>query len=718
MAIGTSNAYSGPYLGNGSTTAFPFTFSVLTGDQVSVQVDGADVPSSEYSVSLSGPAPSIGTVTFGTAPASGATIFAYLDPEFSQDIEFADGAAWLAKPVNDGYDQSALRDQALKRDVRRSLLLPIGDSGQTLPSADNRKGKYLAFDAAGNPITSSGTGNDPDFRADAAEPTGATLVGANDGANGSIFTNVQGFINASLPVATRTALAAVPASTGRVIFLYEAGREGWFKCFPGSPPVADLWQGIYVVSNTAGYYWARIWDQRIARPEWFGVTANDNTAAAANDTKIAACYAAVPHTQFGPFDYWTSATIKANINHHKISGFGEKYNDQFGAMTRIVCTSDSTTIMQVGPDVFPGSINALPQGIEVRDIYLARSVAPSIASGCRGLLTRWVLNATIENVKTDGNMIGFEEYGTVYTFKKNCEAVRASAGTGGGTDYFVGHYANGGGGLAAGGNASLYNVDCSAGCNYGPLQTATGSIGFKADQGFTDVWYWNPETVNFYIGQAVYGNDNTGLVFSNTDFAIFHPIHDQFKYTGIYVTDVATSGSVEIENPYYGPSSSARACYWVNSSEGAVVTRGGQFVMGGAPSTQAITLQASRGCDVLDYPVILEHGNTYPACGLVDVSDARIEVFGKNPTVSAGALVQLSGTCANIQVHAKSSGKASAFQYGVQIVGTGVSRSTFDVSGFNSSNFPAPNLQLDNNGTPITAAGAFATNCLGQGNFN
>lgn len=525
--------------------------------------------------------------------------------------------------------------------------------------------------------------------------------------------------NELVPRVTLAQLANVQAKTNKIAFVLDDGKEGHFKCFPGSPPISDLWQGLYVVSATAGYYWARLWDRKTALPEWFGVKNSDGSAAANNATKIAAAYAAVPHLQFGPFDYWHNNTIVFAIDHHKVSGCGEKYNDVFGAMTRFVCTSNSVDCMRVGPTVQPGSVNAMPQGIVVKDLMLGRSVAPLISSNCTGLRTQWVLNAIVQNVKTDGNMVGFQEQGTVHTFKINCDAVRAVAGTGAGTDYFVGHYAYGGGSIgAAGGNASLYNVNCTAGCNYGPLQSATGSIGFKADQGFTDVWYHEPETTNFYIAQGVYGNDNTGLVFSNTDFAIFHPIHDQFKFAGIYITDVATSGSVEIENPYYGPTNNARACYWVNSSEGAVVSRGGQFVMGGAPATAAILLMSSRGCDVLDYPVILEHGNTWPAVGIADVNDARIEVFGKNPTVSAGPLVQVSGTCANIQVHAKSSGKNSAFQYGVQIAGTGVSRSTFDVSGFNSLNFPATNRQLDNNGTPITAAGTFGTTNLGQGNFN
>lgn len=573
---------------------------------------------------------------------------------------------------------------------------------------------------------------------------GGAHIGLDDGVAGAKFSNAQQFVDFSrtlvgtedlpygsdhvypdasipnelIPRVTLALLPSVSPKEGKVAFLQEDGKEGFWKCFPGAPPVADLWGMLYVESTQGAFYWARLWDRQYARPEWGGVKSNDAASSAANDVKIAAAYAMVPHLRFGPFDYWHDNTLKFAINHHKVSGCGEKYNDQLGAMTRFVCTSGEVDCVRIGPDAYPGSIGAMPQGIQVRDVMFGRSVAPVIASGCRGLVMAWVLNAVAENVKTDGNMIGIEAYGTVHCFQKNCEAVRASAGTGAGTDYFVGNYANGGSGLFAGGNASLYVQDCSAGCNYGPLQSASGSIGFKADQGFTDVWYWTPETTNFYIAQAVFGIDTTGLVFSNTDFMIQHPVHDQFKYIGLYVSDVASAGSVEIENPYFGPTDGARAAYWVNSSEGAVVSRGGQWVMGGAPTVQPILLTSSRGCDVLGYPQIIESGNTYPIVGLSHVNDAKIEVFAKNPTVTAGAIMQVSGTCVNVTAAIKCSGKASAFQYGYQLIGTNIRRSTFDVSALNTDCLPNVNRQLDNNGVGIVAEGAFAGTCLAKGNFN
>jgi hypothetical protein len=577
------------------------------------------------------------------------------------------------------------------------------------------------------------------------------LIGVQDLANpqGSLFTTLQGFINrlrtptdgygagiipfssdvdypdASvanelIPKVTLAILPSVVPKVGKVVYVQDSGREGFFRWRTGNysaKVAADTYKGIYCASNVSGYgptvgCWVRLWDEQNGKPEWFGVVPNSSGDAAANDARIAACYAMVPHTRFGPHDYWVTTTIKANISHHKISGCGEKYNDQFGAMTRIISTSNSATIILIGPDTQPNSINEMPQGIQVKSIYFTRSVPPLISSNCIGVHTRWVLNSVIEDVKSDNNMVGFQEQGTVHLVKIKCESVRASAGSGGGTDYFIGHYAYGGGNIgAAGGNASLYNIDCVAGCNYGPLQTASGSIGFKADQGFTDVWYWNPETTNFYIAQAVFGNGNTGLSFANVDFAIFHPIHDQFKHAGIYITDVAASGAVEIENPYFGPSTSARACLWFNSNEGGAVScNGGQFVMGIAPLAQAILIEESSNCDILGFPKVLEHGNNYPILSCSNSSNCHLTVRAVNPTVTAGAIIQLSGTCSGIVAEPKASGKPSAFQYGIQVVGTGDSNSEYRVTGVLSSCLPNADRKLNRNGTPITSIGLTDTN--------
>lgn len=180
MPIGTTNAISGPYYGDGVVVAFPFDFQVLTGDQVAIHIDGVEQSRSSFSVDLAGSAPSVGTVRLSSPPPLGAQVYVALDPSFAQDIEFADGAAWLADPVNRGYDQAALRDQALARDIGRALRLPMGDEAAVLPPADRRKGFYLGFD----PITGAPalrSSSDPLSLTALGVPAGAINMGAFDG---------------------------------------------------------------------------------------------------------------------------------------------------------------------------------------------------------------------------------------------------------------------------------------------------------------------------------------------------------------------------------------------------------------------------------------------------------------------------------------------------------------------------------------------------------
>ena len=156
MAVSTTNAYSGPYTANGSTTSFPFTFSALSSDDVAVLLRAADgtdtvADTDDYTVTFSGSVPSAGSVVFDTAPASGVQVLPYLDVPFTQQTAFADGSAWKAAAVNNTNDRAALRDQVLKRDVDRSLAVPLGEAGFAIPSTDARAEKALFFDADGNP---------------------------------------------------------------------------------------------------------------------------------------------------------------------------------------------------------------------------------------------------------------------------------------------------------------------------------------------------------------------------------------------------------------------------------------------------------------------------------------------------------------------------------------------------------------------------------------
>lgn len=234
MSVGTVNGFDGPYLANGSTTAFPFTFTVQSGSDVSVLVrdgDGEEIATPSYSVTLNGAAPTDGTVVFAAAPTSGYTVIPYLDPAFTQEVQFADGSAWLAAPVNDANDRSALRDQALRRDLDRAILVPLGSDGATL-DLDAYAGKVIGVSAGLEfvPVTMDDT-LDGSLRADLAAVTGGALVGVAASGTGAAARTVAAKLRDTISIAdfgatsasadasaeVQAAIDALPATGGTIL---------------------------------------------------------------------------------------------------------------------------------------------------------------------------------------------------------------------------------------------------------------------------------------------------------------------------------------------------------------------------------------------------------------------------------------------------------------------------------------------------------------------
>ena len=82
MTVSSTNAVSGPYVANGATTVFPFTFKAMTAGEIRVTIveDETETEQSEtlYTVTLSTGG---GNVTFADAPASG-DVYIYSEPAF------------------------------------------------------------------------------------------------------------------------------------------------------------------------------------------------------------------------------------------------------------------------------------------------------------------------------------------------------------------------------------------------------------------------------------------------------------------------------------------------------------------------------------------------------------------------------------------------------------------------------------------------------------
>lgn len=588
-----------------------------------------------------------------------------------------------------------------------------------------------------------------------AASTGATLIGtSNDGTVQQAITNTPKFSNSNTypagtignklkrqPFVTDAPYNAVGdgATDDRGAFI-SADATGSFVVPPGNYRIAsnltltsnvrflpgailvipngvtvtlngDFKAGVYQVFNCTGsgkvvFNWNKRWK---GYAEWWGAKADlsvDCTPA------INAAIIALLFTQLQAGDYLCNSTIFMKQEHRALVGVGSKYSDIPNTVTRILTGDGSQYGMQVGPDTFPGSINACQKNNLIKDLYFNRLVAPVIASNCVGLEVQYTLMCRVQNVKVAESMIGIRSYGNITPKFDDCESVRSVAGTGAGTDLWRGYWIDGGASIgAAGGNASVYMWRCAAGCNIPALQVTNGT-GFYIDQAFTDIFLDHPETVSCYNGIYVSGNSLTGNTFSNTDLIINHPIMDQYHNAGIFITQVAEAGSVEINNPYCGPATDARASLWINASPAAVTITGGQLVHGGANNVQPIIILNSSGVQV-NGTIILEAGNLYAAVGLSNSTNCVIRPTIKNRAVTGQAAVQLGTAVSKCIIQPIVMGKAAAFTYGIQVVGAIDSQNEYNLSGVDSACISGGSgNKLVRNGTQITVTGLSGTNLV------
>jgi len=176
------------YNGNGVTVLFtvPFKFfangDLLVIRQSSVGIDTALVLNVDYTAAGAG-VEAGGSITTTVAPASGEKLSIILDPDLLQSTDYVENDPFPAESHERGLDrvtQYAIRSRDFSE---RAIKLTDGDiiTLNPLPGTAARQGKFIAFDANGQPIASIGTGNDAALRADLASTTvaadGGLLVG-------------------------------------------------------------------------------------------------------------------------------------------------------------------------------------------------------------------------------------------------------------------------------------------------------------------------------------------------------------------------------------------------------------------------------------------------------------------------------------------------------------------------------------------------------------
>lgn len=166
MTVSSTTRRAGPFLGDGSTTAFPFTFKVFKKQDIQVvftDAAGNDttlVLDSAYTVALNldqdnNPG---GTITY-PRPTSGIpnlavgeslTVVGALD--YNQPTDLPNLGPYFAQVVENSLDRATIQIQQLKEISDRSLQFPPSSAATgVLPDAVERADKLLGFDSSGNP---------------------------------------------------------------------------------------------------------------------------------------------------------------------------------------------------------------------------------------------------------------------------------------------------------------------------------------------------------------------------------------------------------------------------------------------------------------------------------------------------------------------------------------------------------------------------------------
>mgnify|MGYP003128735141 CR=1 FL=1 len=158
MTISTTTILNS-YSGNGSTTAFAYTFPINTTSEITVierSATGTETVKSEgtgstnYGIADNGA--SGGTITMVTAPASGTTLLIRRNTDFTQETDYVANDPFPAETHEDALDKLQMQNQELEEELNRSLKISRTNSmtsTEFTTSASDRASKVLAFDSSG-----------------------------------------------------------------------------------------------------------------------------------------------------------------------------------------------------------------------------------------------------------------------------------------------------------------------------------------------------------------------------------------------------------------------------------------------------------------------------------------------------------------------------------------------------------------------------------------
>lgn len=522
-------------------------------------------------------------------------------------------------------------------------------------------------------------------------------------------------------------LPSVSPSAGSVVFVTDTGREGQFICRAGTAP-SDPQQGIYVPSNTANFYWERVWDGINGYPEWFGAVSNNNSGSVptTNLTALQACVTLCPVTNLRNADYWISGVWKINTQYRTVRGAVIPTGYDTGTGTRVISLNASANVIQVGPDSQPATASQFYRDITVENVCarwgvsLTPPASGSESSAVKAWLVQYVLNCEFKNCAAWEPIIGFYFYGAIYTKVDDCAVFRSIA-YGGTNDFFRGFWPQGAPAILAGGNPSLYLNRCNVSIGASPALVAPTGLYVNAD--FSDIFVDFFETSAVANGIIVNGS-GSAVAAGKLDLHLRNVVLDQCNSRGIEINALNEMSMVTVTGGYIQVNDTGAASYGIAVSgsvnNGSISIDGGtQLLSSVGTSNKGIYISQQSNVKV-DSSVMVE--DFYKPIEIDGGAvNCKIEATINNPnTGNAGSAAVLVNNAERIIVSCSVDGKSNAFAQGFFSVGTALNKASIDptlfdpaaISGGATNKVVVNSIQITSPGY-YTTAGASGTSGAG-----
>lgn len=239
MTISSQTRKAGPFNGNGTTTAFPFTFKVFAvGDVTVVRANASGVETtltltSDYTVSLNANQNSNpgGTVTLVSALATGSSMVIASEIDYLQPTDLTNQGGFYPSVINNALDRLTMLTQQLKEAVDRSAKIPITSTADAAALVADITLLAESVDAIDTVATNIAAVLAAGSNATAAAASATAAAGSATAAAGSA-TAAAGSATSAASSATSAASSATSAASS-----YDAFDDRWLGAKSSNPSV-------------------------------------------------------------------------------------------------------------------------------------------------------------------------------------------------------------------------------------------------------------------------------------------------------------------------------------------------------------------------------------------------------------------------------------------------------------------------------------------------